>query len=308
MKIDQLRYFVVAAEEKSLTRAAEILNVTQPAIGLQIKSLEKKFGINLLDRHSRGVSLTQEGEFFLERAKEILLFTDRVDREMKNLGTRQKGIVRIGVLPSLTGTIVPKILEWCYDTHPETTLVFTQGFSSDLYEDWQRELLDFTFISRKVETSKSLSYPMYKEEFKLIGNPEMFESLSNPVKMEELRKLPLLFDGRDLVLQTILENYLKEKGMELADRIEISSITIRKEFAKKQRRFCIAPSALFSSEIRKGLCKAVPIDLKALKRTVHLAGPRKDLMTEVQLSIHQFIVKLIEENLESKNPDWEKIN
>ncbi len=307
MKIDQLRYFVVAAEEKSLTRAAEILDVTQPAIGLQIKSLEKRFGVNLLERHPRGVSLTPEGEFFLDKAKEILLLADQVDREMKNKGSRKQGIVRIGVLPSLTVTVVPKILERCYDTHPEVTLVFNQGFASDLYEDWQKELLDFTFISQKIETKKYESFPLYKEEFKLIGHPKMLNGISNPITVEEMRNLPLVFDGRDLELRTKIGNHLKEKGQQLNDVIEISSITIRKEFAKKQRRFCIAPSTLFSSDIQKGLCKAVPIKLKALKRTVYLAGPRRNLMTQVQKTIHQYITELIEENLESGKLDWERM-
>ena len=308
MKFDQLRYFVVAAEEESLTRAAEILDVTQPAIGLQIKSLEKRFGVNLLDRHSRGVTLTPEGEFFLDKAKEILLLADQVDREMKNKGSRKQGIIRIGVLPSLTGTIVPNILERFYDTHPEITLVFNQGFASDLYEDWQRELLDFTFISQKIENSKFESFPLYKEEFKLIGNPKMFNGLSNPIPVEEMRNLPLVFDGRDLELRTYFDNYLKEKHQELNDVIEISSITIRKEFAKMQRRFCIAPSTLFYDDIQKGLCKAVPIKLKTLERTVYLVGPRKRLMTQVQLTIHQYITELIEETLESGKLDWERIN
>ena len=307
MKVDQLRYFVVAAEEHSLTRAAEILNVTQPAIGLQIKSLEKRFGVDLLDRHSRGVSLTTDGEFFLERAREVLQLVDQVDREMKNKGSHKQKIVRIGVLPSLTGIIVPKLLEICYDSHPEISLVFTQGFSYNLCEDWQKELLDLSFVSQKIENNKYESLPIYKEEFKLIGNPEMFNGISNPVNVDEMRDLPLVFDGRDLELRTKIEQSLKEKGQVLKDVIEISSITIRKEFAKKQRRFCIAPSTLFLNDIRKGYCKAVPINLASMKRTVYLAGPRKELMTMVQKIVHRFITELMTESLESGNFDWEKI-
>ncbi len=307
MKIDQLRYFVVAAEEKSLTRAAEILEVTQPAIGLQIKSLEKRFGINLLDRHSRGVSLTKEGEFFLEKATDILKLSDQVDREMKTKGSLQQGIIRIGVLPSLTSNLVPNMLERCYDSHPEVRLVFTQGFSSDLFDQWQKELLDFAFVSNQIETAKSLTYPLYNEEFKLIGNPEMFNGLSVPVPVEELSNLPLVFDGRDLELRSKFQDYLKNKGQELKDVIEISSITIRKEFAKKQRRFCIAPSALFQDDIRRGDCKAVPINLETLKRTVYLVGPKMNLMNEIQQVIHNYIKDLIEVHLNSGKLDWERI-
>ncbi len=308
MKFNQLRYFNVAAEEKSLTRAAEILEVSQPAIGLQIKSLEKRFGISLFDRHAKGVSLTSEGKYFHEKAKEILVMANQLDRKMKSKGTRKRGIVRIGITPSLISTIVPNSLERCYDSHPDMTLLFVQGFAKNLLEDWQKDLLDFAFINQKIETSSSSSYPLYSEELKLIGNPEIISEVPLPVPLEVLQKLPMLFDGNDIELRAKVDDGLSNLGMELNDVIEISSYTIRKELVKQKRRFCVAPTALFSNDIQMGYCKAVPIKLNTLSRTVYLVGPKEELMSDYQLVIFKHIKDLINENLESGELDWKKPN
>ncbi|MCY4100932.1 MAG: LysR family transcriptional regulator [Rhodobacteraceae bacterium] len=306
MKFDQLRYFNAAAEEKSLTRAAELLEVSQPAIGLQIKSLEKRFGVSLLDRHARGVSLTPEGKYFHEKSKEILVMANQLDRKMKSKGTHKRGIVRIGIIPSLISIIVPDSLARFYESHPDMTLLFVQGFAKNLLEDWQKDLLDVAFINQKIETKFSSSYPLYSEDFKLIGNPEIVNEVPSPVPLEVLQNLPMLFYGNDIELRAKIDDGLRSLGLELNDVIEISSHKIRMELVKQKRRFCVAPTALFSNDIQMGYCKAVPIKLDTLRRTVYLVGPKEGLMSEFQLAIFQFIKDSIDENLESGKLDWNK--
>ena len=72
MELRQIRYFVAAAEALNFTRASERLNVAQPALSRQIKSLEDELGIQLLERDSRQVRLTYAGEIFLEDVREVL--------------------------------------------------------------------------------------------------------------------------------------------------------------------------------------------------------------------------------------------
>jgi DNA-binding transcriptional LysR family regulator len=72
MELRHLRYFVTIAEERSFTRAAERLWVAQPGLSTQMRRLEAELGVQLLERHSRGVELTPAGELFLERARVAL--------------------------------------------------------------------------------------------------------------------------------------------------------------------------------------------------------------------------------------------
>ena len=72
MEIRVLRYFLTIAREQSFSKAAQILNVTQPTLSKQIRELEDEYDITLFDRTTRSLSLTQEGSLFKEQAKEII--------------------------------------------------------------------------------------------------------------------------------------------------------------------------------------------------------------------------------------------
>src|SRR6201995_1194610 len=76
MELRHLRYFVAIAEERSFTRAAERLWIAQPGLATHVRRLEAELGVRLLDRHPRGVSLTQAGEVFLERARVAVAAAD----------------------------------------------------------------------------------------------------------------------------------------------------------------------------------------------------------------------------------------
>jgi DNA-binding transcriptional LysR family regulator len=88
MELRHLRYFVAIAEERSFTRAAERLWVAQPGLSSQTRRLEAELGVQLFDRHSRGVDLTDAGKLFLERARAVLAAADAAARHRRALARR----------------------------------------------------------------------------------------------------------------------------------------------------------------------------------------------------------------------------
>ena len=97
MELRHLRYFVAIAEERSFTRAAERLWVAQPGLSTQIRRLESELGIQLFDRHTRGVDLTGAGELFLERARTALAAADAARSTGHDLEEGLVGSVRLGI-------------------------------------------------------------------------------------------------------------------------------------------------------------------------------------------------------------------
>src|SRR5262249_39128341 len=98
VELRHLRYFVAIAEERSFTRAAERLWVAQPGLSTQIRQLEKELGVQLLDRHTRGVDLTPVGELFLERARTALAAADVAGSIGRDLEHGVVGRVRLGLV------------------------------------------------------------------------------------------------------------------------------------------------------------------------------------------------------------------
>src|ERR1700741_1965002 len=97
MELRHLRYFVAIAEDRSFTRAAERLWVAQPGLSTQIRRLEAELGVQLFERHSRGVYLTEAGELFLERARAAIGPGDAASAAGHDLQAGVVGRIRLGM-------------------------------------------------------------------------------------------------------------------------------------------------------------------------------------------------------------------
>src|SRR5215203_2903171 len=113
MDLRQIRYFVAVATSGSFTAASHSLRVSQPALGLQVKQLEEQLGVRLLDRHSRGVTLTKAGSVFHRHAVTILESLERAEAALFPFKGGQRTDVLIGVTPNTGRHIVPELLEAC---------------------------------------------------------------------------------------------------------------------------------------------------------------------------------------------------
>lgn len=122
----QLRYFVVAAEEGQITRAAQKLNLAQPALSRTIAQLEAQMGVKLLQRHARGVSLTPAGEELLEKAQAVLDAITDVERMSQSLARSTQGTADLGFLGTSPMIDAPDLFTKFSAEHPEFHISFHQ--------------------------------------------------------------------------------------------------------------------------------------------------------------------------------------
>lgn len=304
MDVRQLRYFAAVAGLRSLTAAAEFLGVTQPALGSQMKNLERDLNAKLIERHSRGVRLTDAGERLKMHADDLLERFKRAEEDIRRFGSVPGGIVRIGVTPSLGRVLAPKILEACADRHPEITLQFTQGFTDQLERGIAAKELDIAVTRRAIESERHETLPLYVEAVELIGAPDVLEGFPEPVRLSALADLPLALDERSRHVRKLLDEGLKRAGLKLADALEVNAVSIRREIVLQGKRCTLAPAALFASELGSRQLLARKIDLPGLVRTLHLAGPRVERMAPGELAVQGLILELMNEEIEGGACGW----
>src|SRR5437588_10079449 len=111
MELRHLRYFVAIAEERSFTRAAERLWVAQPGLSTQMRRLEAELGVQLFERHTRGVDVTQAGEVFLERARLTLAAAETAAATGRDLEAGVIGSVRLGVAGGADWHLTARLLQ-----------------------------------------------------------------------------------------------------------------------------------------------------------------------------------------------------
>ena len=115
----QLRYFVTVAEEGQITRAARRLNVAQPALSHAIAQLESELGLELLQRHPRGVTLTAAGEQFYEKARLAVAAASDAAQSARSFSRAQSGTIEFGFVGTPPGLDSPAPLEAFADMHPD---------------------------------------------------------------------------------------------------------------------------------------------------------------------------------------------
>ena len=122
MNLLQLKYFVAAAEERSIHRAALRLHISQPPLTRQIRALEDSLGSCLFDRTNWGVELTPAGRYLLEQAYTLLAQVENTTRGIQQIETGQLGEIHVGIFGSAMFNIVPEILDRFTAAHPDVQL------------------------------------------------------------------------------------------------------------------------------------------------------------------------------------------
>ncbi|MGA1196852.1 MAG: LysR family transcriptional regulator [Candidatus Latescibacterota bacterium] len=111
MDLDQMRGFLETAREKSFTKAAAKLFLTQPAVSLQVKALETELGTQLFERRGKQVLLTDAGRLLYERSEVILELVTRVHQDMASLGVLKTGRLRVGTSDTNCAYVLPPVVK-----------------------------------------------------------------------------------------------------------------------------------------------------------------------------------------------------
>lgn len=145
MDIRVLNYFVTIAKEKSITRAAEKLLITQPTLSRQIKDLEEDLGVVLFRRSSRELQLTDDGQYLYNRAVEILSLVNKTEENLTRKG-EVAGDLQIGAAESASLDLIANASESLTSLYPQVRLHFQSGNADAVYEGLDQGILDFGLV------------------------------------------------------------------------------------------------------------------------------------------------------------------
>ena len=160
MYLEQLKHFITVAQLGSVTRAAEQLHVSQPAVSYSLKTLEEELGVSLFRRVKKRLTLTEEGAYYFTHVSSILSQLETINGEMQNLGTKKRSL-RIGVPPMIGTFLFPQIFSTVQTHADDMTFEPVEGGSFELQAEIEQETIDMAIVSiphDTVPTSPSLSY------------------------------------------------------------------------------------------------------------------------------------------------------
>ena len=134
MDLRQLRYFLAVATTGSFTKAAEQIPLAQSALSRHMRLLEEELGATLLIRTGRGVELTEQGKFLVERARTLLEQSEDTKRNLQSWNDNPAGLVRLGMTPTCTLTMAAPLLQRLHEKYENVSLQVSEGLSASLSE------------------------------------------------------------------------------------------------------------------------------------------------------------------------------
>ena len=154
MEIKSLRYFLAVAREENMTKAADMLHVTQPTLSKTLRSLEDELGKKLFTRHSFSISLTDEGMLLRDRAEDLIAMADRIEQEFITLDDITGGDIYFGLAESYQIKYLAREIRILKSRYPGFTYHITSGDTEQVTEKLDKGLLDFAVLCEKPNTAK----------------------------------------------------------------------------------------------------------------------------------------------------------
>jgi LysR family transcriptional regulator, hydrogen peroxide-inducible genes activator len=188
--LKHLRYFEALARHRHFGRAAAAVSISQPALSLQMKELEDILGAPLLERGPRQIRLTELGEDFTLRARDILRRVDEVAALGRVASWPLSGRLRIGIIPTIAPYLLPQILRQLGQRFPELALHPREAVTAKLVRDLADGRLDLALVALPVSEPSLSEHPLFNEDFLLV-RPASQTAAPVP-RLEDLGRMPLL--------------------------------------------------------------------------------------------------------------------
>lgn len=163
MEIRTLRYFLAVAREENMTRAAEILHVTQPTLSKALKSLEDELGKKLFVRHSFSIRLTEEGVLLRNRAEDLVSMADKIEQEFISLDDISGGELYLGLAESYQIRYLARVIKDFKTRYPNLHYHITSGDTEQIADKLDKGLLDFLVLA-ELPDSRKYEYLAFPEK------------------------------------------------------------------------------------------------------------------------------------------------
>lgn len=154
MELRTLRYFLAAAQEENITKAADILHVTQPTLSRQMMDLERELGVTLMLRGKNGLTLTDDGIFFRQRAQEIVELADRLEKSFVERQNNISGMVVIGASETVGSQTLARLIKEFSGKYPAVQFTLYNETVDNIKDRLDKGLVDIGLLLEPVDVTK----------------------------------------------------------------------------------------------------------------------------------------------------------
>ncbi len=290
MNTKQLKLFLLVADLKSFSKAAELEALTQPAVTQQISRLEREVGTLLFRRKRKRIELTLKGKLFQKFAQNVLKMVDNIEKELKVTDADDAGILRIGSshIP-IANMLHQKIAEFMIK-YPNSYIIYELNDTENIIDMVENGIIDIGFVGAKLDDR--LEYRSFLgDELLLVVQKEV--DVPATLTLAGLKKIPLVLNQKEAGVRKFLENRLKNYNISFSDLNIIAEIGLPEASLNVVRTGiggAFIPSTMLANINDKDDLKVIRIKNFDASRNYYVVSKKDGSLTEAAENFLDFFI------------------
>ena len=271
LTLKQLRYLVALADEKHFRRAAEICEISQPSLSVQLQNLEDHLGSRLVERGRGGVTLTPTGRDVVGRARSIILDVQALSDFAKTAKQGLAGTIRLGVQATLGAYFLPSVVSRLHKTHPGFSLYIRECLPSQLVPELLAGTHDVVLSKLPAPSQDVVSVPLFQEPILLAVSADHPLTSKDHVLTSDLKGLSVLSLSPEYHLHDQVHALCDDYGANVIRDYEGTSLDALRQMVAMDMGTTFVPALYVKSEITNGGdVVALPLKGRRASRSIGL--------------------------------------
>jgi len=269
----QLKAFLTVAETGNVTRAAQLLNIVQPAVSRQIRLLEEDLGTQLFERGRHGMALTEAGKALVEYGQRAMLELERARTVLKSSETRISGLVTVGLLPSTSDILASALVTAVAQQHPGIRVRIAMGYAGTLLRWLEAGEVDTALLYQAERSSEIQTTPLIQEPLWVVGPRDSGFKRNKPVPLSKLVGRKFILPSAPHGIRTLVEHACRAADVSLDLSAETNALSVQRSLVLGGHGLTILPPIAVAEDLAQGRLSGAPITDPDITRTIVLALP-----------------------------------
>lgn len=276
INLDLYKVFYIVAKNGSISAAANILFISQPAITFQIKKLEEQLGVSLFIRTKHGVILTEEGKVLFNYVKKGIENITNGENAISNLKNLDSGTIRIGVSTTICRYILMPYLEKFHEKYPKIDIQINNNLSDNLLKELRNGNLDILIMFKPSNENNDLILtPITDVQDIFVANKKYYDLTKGILNTKNLKSYPLILPNSSSNSRLHLNKYLKENNCDINPKLEVVSYNLIIDLIKAGFGIGYATKEFILDELNNKSLYEIKLDNTIPKRTIVIASINK---------------------------------